>query len=155
MWGGGGLPSPHCVHVTVSRQSRVTCLPFVFFVRTKSLLSRPRALPESLGSKQLRSGGEWASPKLRTALYAADRNGDGGLLLTELQDALTFCKLAISVPLLESLFRSLRPRAGVVGINDFMALFKVLVWGCWCWCWWWWWWWWGVCKEGGGVGGGL
>ncbi len=107
------LPPPH---VAAADDALSPC--------ARAVLTRA-CLLACLHRKQLRAGGEWAAPKLRTALVAADRNGDGGVLLTEVQDALTACRLALSVPLLESLFRSLRPRSGVVGIADIMSLFQV------------------------------
>ena len=75
--------------------------------------------------KALKTVGEWGLPKLRVALVTLDSNHDGAVLLSEAQDALTRCKLSVSVPLLDTYFRSLRPRIGSVAIVEFLRPFQV------------------------------
>ena len=74
--------------------------------------------------------GEWALPKFRAGLINADSNHDGAVLMSEVQDALSANKITVSVPLLDSYFRSLRPRVGAVPIDDFLRPFQ----GCAVWC---------------------
>jgi hypothetical protein len=78
-------------------------------------------------SKSLKSQGEWGLPKFRAALLTADSNRDDAVLMSEVLDAVTSCKLTLTVPLLESYFRSLRPRVGSVPVHELLAPFQVHV----------------------------
>jgi hypothetical protein len=73
----------------------------------------------------IKAAGEWGMPRFRLCVVNSDRDRDGFVLLSEIQEAVTTAKLIIPISSLEAFFRTLRPTRGMVRVVDVLEPFQV------------------------------